>query len=99
MHVVGGVRSKWYSALMPASNAGLQADDIAIRLVTVDRCVSSLLRVHARRAPRKPDLGNLDRRSCVLRSLSAVSSCPDETAESSARSVLPAGDIKRRGRR
>lgn len=70
---------------MPASNAEPRTDDIAIRLVTVDRMsVRPVASVYTRGTPREPDLGNLDGRSCVLRSLSAVSSCfiPDETAES-----------------
>lgn len=34
--------------------------------------------MYTRSAPRESDLGNLDRRSCVLCSLSTVSSCPDD---------------------
>jgi len=47
-------RSKWDSALIPASNAVLRTDDIAIRLVTVDRMSvrSRCERVHARHASR-----------------------------------------------
>lgn len=39
--------------------------------------VRSVASVYTRSAPREPDLGNLDRRSCVLCSLLTVSSCPD----------------------
>jgi hypothetical protein len=47
-------RSKWDSALIPASNAELRTDDIAIRLVTVDRMSVRLRceRVYARHASR-----------------------------------------------
>jgi len=52
---------------MPASNAEARTDDIAIRLVTVDRMsVRPVASVYARGTPREPDLGNLDR-GCVLR--------------------------------
>lgn len=48
------VRSKWDSALIPASNAELRTDDIAIRLVTVDRMSvrPRCERVYARHASR-----------------------------------------------
>lgn len=58
---------------MPASNAKPRADNIAIRLVTVDRMSvrPPVASVYTRGTPRESDLGNLDRRNCVLCSLSA----------------------------
>jgi hypothetical protein len=53
---------------MSGSNAEARTDDIAIRLVTVDRMsVRPAASVYARGTPREPDLGNLDGRGCVLR--------------------------------
>lgn len=79
-------------------------DDIAIRLVTVDRMSVPSRRWcwYTRGTPREPDLGNLDRRSCVLRrlQLSVVALMKRRNRRRRAsRSVLPAGDIKRRRRR
>lgn len=84
---------------MPASNAKPRTDNIAIRLVTVDRMSVPIASVYTRGTPRESDLGNLDRRNCVLCSLSACQFLTKwQNRRRISRSVLPVGDVKQRRR-